>query len=59
MADRSPREQITVRLNADQLAQARDIAIRETDGNVSLLVRKLVDEALAQRAAKATERAGA
>lgn len=56
MTDRPPREQIALRLNASQLAKVREMATRETDSNVSLMLRKLIGEALDHRGAGAGQR---
>lgn len=56
VTDRSPREQIAIRLSATGLAEVKRLAAVETDGNVSLMIRKLLTEALTARAAKETRR---
>lgn len=46
-----PRERLSAWLDSADLAQLRAYADRETDGNVSLMLRLLVREALAARTA--------
>jgi hypothetical protein len=43
------REQIAVRLSPAGLTEVRRLAGRETEGNVSQMIRKLLGEALAAR----------
>ena len=43
------REQIAIRLNTDGLAEVRRLAEEETEGNVSLMIRKLLREAISAR----------
>jgi hypothetical protein len=45
----TPRERIAVRLNPAGLARVRELADQEVDGNVSLMIRKLLGEAIAAR----------
>lgn len=49
MSIQPTREPITVRLFPDPLARVKALATVETEGNLSLMVRKLLDEALAAR----------
>lgn len=44
-----PRDQIAVRLSPTGLAEIRKLAERETEGNVSQMLRKLLSEALQER----------
>ena len=50
------RERFAVRLNPERLAYVRELAAKETEGNVSLMIRTLLSEALAARAAKTPRR---
>jgi hypothetical protein len=43
------REQIAVRLSADGLVAVKALADQETEGNVSMMIRKLLGEALTAR----------
>lgn len=43
------RDHVTVRLSADGVTAIRELADRETEGNLSMMVRKLLGEALAHR----------
>lgn len=49
-------ERFGIRFRGGTLTELRRIAESETEGNVSFLVRRLVDEALAARAARTTTR---
>ena len=50
------REHTAIRLSPDGLAKVRELADKETEGNVSQMVRKLLREALDARARKAERR---
>lgn len=50
------RQQIAVRLNPAGLERVRELAAQETDGNVSLMVRKLLAEAIHHRDTVASSR---
>lgn len=52
MSDRPNREPITVRLNPDGVAAVRAMAEQETDGNMSLMIRLLLTEAIQARTSK-------
>lgn len=43
------REPLAVRLSANGLAAVKKLAAEETEGNVSMMIRKLLGEALAAR----------
>lgn len=45
----SAREYVPVRLSPEGLAKVRELARKETEGNVSQMIRKLLAEALASR----------
>lgn len=49
---RPPREYVPVRLSSDGVEEVRRLAEIETEGNVSQMIRKLLSEALAVRAAR-------
>jgi hypothetical protein len=49
MTSRSPREYVSVRLSPSGLTRVRELADRETEGNLSQMIRKLLSEALAAR----------
>jgi metal-responsive CopG/Arc/MetJ family transcriptional regulator len=51
-----PRKQIALRLNEAGLARVEELAKSETEGNRSLMVRKLLAEALQARAVKEAKR---
>lgn len=45
------RQPLTIRLSENGRRAVRDLALRETEGNESMMVRKLLAEALRARAA--------
>lgn len=49
MPTRRPREYVSVRLSPEGLDRVRELAARETEGNISQMIRKLLTEALAHR----------
>jgi len=51
-SDRPPREYVPVRLAADSMQRIRAMAEEETEGNISMMIRKLLTEALQHRDAK-------
>jgi len=51
-ADRPPREYVPVRLSADGIKVIRALAEAETEGNISMMIRKLLTEALQHRDAQ-------
>lgn len=48
----SAREHVTVRLSPDGMARIRELANAETEGNVSMMTRRLLTEALTAREAQ-------
>lgn len=54
--ERRPREHVPVRLSADGMQRIRKLAEEETEGNISMMIRKLLTEALQHRDAKETTR---
>ena len=49
MEEKKAREYVAVRLSIDGVAHIKELAERETEGNLSQMVRKLLGEALAHR----------
>jgi nucleotidyltransferase/DNA polymerase involved in DNA repair len=49
MAEKKAREYVAVRLSLDGVSHIKELAARETEGNLSQMVRKLLGEALAHR----------
>lgn len=50
--ERPPREHVPVRLSTDGMQRIRALAEEETEGNISMMIRKLLTEALQHRDAQ-------
>lgn len=51
-AERPPRDHVAVRLSTDGMQYIRAMADEETEGNISMMIRKLLSEAIAARQKK-------